>query len=206
MRPRILLACGFLWLAAVVAGTGLMLRFQNTPGRSAEAPPVWPEESRLHREPGTSTLILVAHPKCPCLGASLEELARLLAQSPARVTAHVVFFKPAEAGDDWPQTAAWRAAAAIPGVTVSTDDAGDQARLFGCETAGDTVFYDARGRLRFHGGITASRGEAGDNAGRTALDALLRGESPPQVRTPVFGCPLLTAGSNAASTFASWKK
>jgi hypothetical protein len=78
----------------------------------------------------------------------------------------------------------------IPGVTVHLDDAGREARLFASMTSGETLLFDAEGRLKFHGGITASRGHSGDNAGRDALEALLRGQASQQVITPVFGCSL----------------
>ena len=51
----------------------------------------------------------------------------------------------------------------------------------------------------FAGGITASRGHSGDNAGRSVLVALLHGAGPrpggPVARhtSPVFGCPLTNA-------------
>jgi hypothetical protein len=55
------------------------------------------------------------------------------------------------------------------------------------------ILYDAAGRLRFSGGITAARGHAGDNLGRSAIVELLEGDSPTATATPVFGCSLLEA-------------
>ena len=199
MKAAILIWCAVFWVAALAVGSAMLHRYQNTPGGSGQAPQTWPEGARLHREPGHGTLVMVAHPKCPCLQASLEELARLMAHHPPGVDVHVLFFKPTESGVEWSQTSAWRTAAAIPGVQVSTDDASDQAHLFGCQTAGETVFYDATGHLLFHGGITASRGESGDNAGRRSLEALLEGKSALQARTDVFGCSLFAAPTNSTS-------
>jgi hypothetical protein len=208
MKTAILVWCAVFWVAALAVGSAMLHRYQSTPGVSGQAPQTWPEGTHLHREPGHATLIMVAHPKCPCVKASFEELALLMAHHPVGVDVHVLFFKPTEAGGDWSQTSAWRAAAAIPGVQVSTDDASDQAHLFGCETAGDTVFYDADGRLCFHGGITASRGESGDNAGRRSLEALLQGKSALQARTEVFGCSLFATSTNSTSNhpFFLWIK
>jgi hypothetical protein len=45
--------------------------------------------------------------------------------------------------------------------------------------------------LLFAGGITAARGHAGDNAGRSAIETLLAGGRPGYDRTPVFGCPIV---------------
>lgn len=185
-----LVAGGALWLAALAGGLTSLSRYENTAGVSGDAPTRWPAASHLYRAQGRPTLVVVAHPKCPCFAASLESLAQLLARHPDRVTVHVIFFKPTEAGEDWAQTTAWRTASAVPGVIVSTDDESKQAHLFGCETAGDAVYYDAAGSLRFHGGLTAARGEAGACAGTEALDALLGGGGADGVRTPVFGCPL----------------
>jgi hypothetical protein len=190
MKPRTLIWCSLFWVVTMAAGTTLMLRYQNTPGSGGDAPPVWPEGSRLHYQSGRPILVMFAHPKCPCFHASLEELELMLAQNQGRVEAYVLFFKPIEAGEDWPKIVAWRTAAALKGVKVLTDEAGNEARIFGCETSGDAVFYDPEGRLRFHGGITPSRGETGDNAGRRALQEIIAGMPLSQIRTSVFGCPL----------------
>jgi hypothetical protein len=190
MKTGFLLLCGGLWLALLGTGTALMLRYESTPGASGQAPVEWPVASQLRRTPGEATLIMLAHPKCPCTGASLDELAALMAENRGHVTAHVLFLKPENAQDDWTKTTLWRTATAIPGVTVSTDHAGVEAARFGGETSGDVLLYDAQGRLAFHGGITVARGHVGGNAGHTALAALLAGNPTSQTHTPVFGCPL----------------
>lgn len=126
----------------------------------------------------------------PCTRASLGELERLAAQNPGKLRMIVFFFKPRGVTDDWAKTDTWRAAQSIPGVLVRTDEAGEQAQLFGVATSGDVVFYNAAGELQFHGGITAGRGHAGDNAGGRALLSLLEKQTPALVKTPVFGCSL----------------
>jgi hypothetical protein len=103
--------------------------------------------------------------------------------------------KPAGFGPGWEQTDLWRAAAALPGVTVLRDDEGIEARRFGVETSGQTLLYDRRGTLVFSGGITGSRGHAGDNAGEAALiDRLVRSTAD-HGSSNVFGCPLLSHSS-----------
>ena len=136
-------------------------------------------------------MIVFAHPKCPCTGASMEELNRILAQCSGKVAAHVLFFKPAGLPDSWVRTGLWATAAAIPGVAVHEDCDGEQARLFGAETSGYLVLYDPHGRLLFKGGITGSRAHAGDNAGENAVVALLTGHEASLAQTPVYGCSLL---------------
>jgi len=169
-----------------------MTRYDYTAGAAGQAPALWPTASGIQRAARGATLVMVAHPKCPCTRASLDELAALMAENHGTVTARVLFFRPEGTADDWAQTALWQAASAIPGVTVSSDVAGAEAKRFGGETSGDVLLYDAGGRLAFHGGVTATRGQAGTNAGQTALAALLHGTDPAQTRTPVFGCPLTT--------------
>ena len=193
MKSAFLLLCGGLWLALLGGGTAWMLRYENTSGTVGVAPAEWPGGSPLRRVRGEATLIMLAHPKCPCTGASMDELAALMAENAGRVSAHVLFLKPEKMQDDWTKTTLWRTAAAIPGVTVSTDDGGKEAARFGGETSGDVLLYDARGRLAFHGGITVARGHVGENAGHTSLNHLLAGDQTSQTRTPVFGCPLTAA-------------
>ncbi len=192
MKAGFLIISGGLWFALLGGGSALLARYESTAGPAGPAPAEWPEASPLRRAPGMATLVMVAHPQCPCTRASIEELAALLAEGAGRVTAHVVFLQPENGGADWTQGASWQAAAALPGVTVSADAAGAEAGRFGGETSGDVLLYDARGRLIFHGGITAARGRAGANAGRSTLTDLLAGHPTLRTRTPVFGCPLTT--------------
>jgi hypothetical protein len=44
--------------------------------------------------------------------------------------------------------------------------------------------------LLFQGGITASRGHEGENAGENAIVAIVNGRAAPQNKTLVFGCAL----------------
>jgi len=179
-----------LWLAVVVGATILMTRYSNTPGRGGQTPISWPKGSQIPTDSNRPTLVMFAHPHCPCTRASLGELERLLARVPGRLRAQVIFLKPAGTATDWEKTDLWRKASSIPGVSVGTDNAGSEARRFHAETSGQTLLYDPAGHLRFQGGITFARGHAGDNAGRTALEELLREGHSNQVKTPVFGCSL----------------
>jgi hypothetical protein len=60
-------------------------------------------------------------------------------------------------------------------------------------TSGETMLYDASGRLVFAGGITGSRGHGGDNAGEDAVVAALLGGSGGASEAPVYGCALRRA-------------
>jgi hypothetical protein len=182
---------GVFWLLAVGAGFVVLWNYQNASGRVGVTPQHWPAGTRIALAHDRATLIMFAHPRCPCTQAGIEELNRLLARSQGRVAAQVLFFKPGKAPADWTQTRLRQSAAAIPGVTVHEDLEGAQARLFGAETSGHVLLYDTRGQLLFQGGITGGRGHAGDNAGEQAVVSLLAGQAASLKQTRVFGCSLL---------------
>lgn len=181
---------GLLWVAGVGAGLGIVWRYENTPGVAAAPATFWPAESSLQRTQGIATLVMLAHPHCPCTRASIGELALLMAGCQGRVNAHVVFIRPDELSDEWVQTDLWRSAAAIPGVSVSLDAGGIEARKFHAETSGQVLLYGAAGQLLFSGGITGSRGHSGDNAGRDAIISLLTRGAAERDQALVFGCSL----------------
>ncbi|MGH8048848.1 MAG: RedB protein [Chthoniobacterales bacterium] len=181
-----------LWLAAVGCGTGILLVYDYTPGEAEGGiPKSWAASSRIPHSANLPTLIMFAHPQCPCTRASIGELAVLMAQCQGKVNAYVAFFQPKGSGADWTHTDLWRSAAAIPGVTVLADEDGREAADFEATTSGHVVLYDAGGRLLFSGGITESRGHSGDNEGRSAIVEVLKHGGPSGHTTPTFGCSLL---------------
>lgn len=107
--------------------------------------------------------------------------------------------------EGWERTGLWSSAAAISGVMVRADIDGEAARRFGAATSGQALLYAIDGRLLFSGGITESRGHEGDNAGRSAIAALVLGaKTATPAASPVYGCPLFNglplAGSSERST------
>jgi hypothetical protein len=188
--PTITTATATIWLTAVVAVLALIAKYANDPGRPGAIPHQWPAQSLIALDTDRPTLIMFVHPYCPCTRASLGELDSLMARCRGQFNAHVVFVKPAGLGEFQAKSDLWRRASAIPGVTVHSDSSGSETRLFHPETSGQTVLYDRDGRLLFQGGITISRGHAGDNPGRSALVALLNHQLVNEVETPVFGCSL----------------
>jgi hypothetical protein len=191
MTRRAIAGLFIVWLVVVAAGLAALWRYAQTPGPAAHAPGSWPAASRVARDTGRPTLVMFAHPKCACSRATIGELAVLMAHVQHKVAAHVLFYRPSGADSSWDRTDLWESAAAIPGVTVSSDENGAEAALFGSEASGQALLYDASGRLVFSGGITSARGHAGDNAGRSALMALLTNNLTARVEsTPVFGCTL----------------
>jgi hypothetical protein len=191
-RNKILLTTvlALTWVAALGYGMQALWKYETTAGPSAPVASAWPSGSTVRRQPDKPTLLMVAHPHCPCTRASIAELAQIMADAPHGITASVLFVKPSGAGPDWDDTELRRSAAAIPGVSVTTDDNGVEAALFGAKTSGHTLVFDRNGTLVFSGGITATRGHAGDNAGENAVLAALRQQTPVRERTAVFGCSL----------------
>lgn len=183
------------WLFAISIGLFILWDYENTPGVGTKPPDRWPAESLLQREPGRATLVMLAHPRCPCTRASIGELDALMTQSQGRLTAYVLFLKPAGFDDDWQKTDLWQSAAKIPGVKAVMDDGGTEARRFRAATSGQTVLYAPEGNLIFSGGITGSRGHSGDNAGRSAIVSLVTSGESLRAETFVFGCQLFDANS-----------
>ena len=182
-----ILATG-VWLLAAIAGLAVLWRYELTDRPVSPAPESWPEGTTLSRD-GRPTLVLVAHPLCPCTRASIGELSVLMARSVGRLDARVVFVEP-EGMAPARESASWQRAAAIPGVIVVSDPGGREAALFKASTSGHTVLYDAAGRLVFVGGITSARGHLGDNTGRSGILAWLGDSAAAPPTNPVFGCSL----------------
>src|SRR5262249_44484237 len=63
-------ALGLMWLVATASGMSLVWDYEYSPGDPAVAPARWPEASLLERTPGRATLVMMAHPHCPCTRAS----------------------------------------------------------------------------------------------------------------------------------------
>jgi hypothetical protein len=185
------------WIATVAYGLGTLFQYENSPGRVGPDPREW-ASTQIIRATDRPTLVMLAHPRCPCTAASLDELAQIMARLRGKVAAYVLLVKPKGAGRDWEDTKLRRSAEAIPGVQVIFDLDGAEARHFGAKTSGHTLLFGADGSLLFSGGITGSRGHAGDNAGEAALVALVNHQEPALTHTLVFGCSLAN-GSDTKS-------
>jgi hypothetical protein len=188
------------WLLAVAAGLFGMAKYERTPGSAARTPRHWPTGTGIALDGSRATLLMFAHPKCPCTRASIGELNRLLARCRGQVSPRILFFTPDNAAAEWTQTSLWPSAQAIPGVIVESDPGGKRAKQFGAETSGHVVLYNAGGELLFQGGITAGRGHAGDNSGESSVVALLSAQNASTQKTPVFGCALLNPSVFAPAT------
>jgi len=181
-----------IWLAALVTCMAFMSRYADKPGSAGLPPGQWPVESRIVLDTQHPTLLMFAHPQCPCTRASIRELEQLVSDCRGMVNAQVWFIKLAGTPTNWTDTDLWRSAAAIPGVTVHVDENGAEAQRFQSKTSGQTVLYAPSGELLFHGGITIARGHEGDNPGVDVIESLLQHKdaAPVAASTPVFGCEL----------------
>jgi hypothetical protein len=190
-KARVLLLAGTIsWLLVISFGLWILWGYENTPGKAAEPSSQWPADSKIQPARDHPTLVILAHPHCPCTRATIGELASILAHSQGRLTAYVLFVKPGGFPADWEKSDLWQSAASIPGVTVVIDEEGAEADRFHAATSGQTLLYDAGGRLLFSGGITGSRGHYGDNAGQTAIVSFVNSGAAERTETMVFGCPL----------------
>ncbi len=197
LRSRSVLLTSFavlLWLLLVGAGVWLFDRESFTPSLSGSPAGQWPEDSRISKAtlPADHTLVLALHPECPCSRATVDELGGILATTDKHLQARVLMVQYSNIPERAEDSPLWKQAAALPGVILVVDIDGAEARRFSAKTSGETRLYDTQGRLIFHGGITASRGHAGPNPGRSAVCDLVLGpreKSTPE-STPVFGCAL----------------
>jgi hypothetical protein len=202
----VLALAGVAWMFALTAGLRAMLNYEDGPAEIGNPPAEWPTGSIISRKPGMPTVIVFAHPKCPCTDATIGELSILMTRLQGKATASVFFVRPANFVDGWEKTELWHSAEAIPGVSVFSDPGGVEARRFGAQASGQTILYDAGGRMRFNGGITASRGHSGDNTGRSAIVSLVITGTSQTKRTSVFGCSLHDPTTRADKGDAAWLK
>jgi hypothetical protein len=180
------------WIAAVSSGFAMLWRYKSKPALAADgAPPArWPDDTQLRMTSRRSTLLLFAHPLCPCTRASVSELARLVPRLGADVSTLLVVVRPDDPSTEWARDDLERQAAAIPGVEVVRDDGGFEAQRFHATASGHALLYDADGRLRFSGGITAARGHEGESFGQRRIVSIVRTGRADRESSPVFGCAL----------------
>ncbi|MGE3262323.1 MAG: hypothetical protein AB7K68_11135 [Bacteriovoracia bacterium] len=179
-----------LWLAILTGGFWHLLIYANTEGVAARSTPDWPATSNLKRGTGQASLVVFAHPQCPCSAATLGELERLLPKTRNKIENFVVFVKPSGVSDDWAKEKLWQKSESIPGVHTHLDEGGKEATLFGAKTSGQVFLFDEKGKLVFSGGITPGRGHMGDNNGRSAVLAFAENKPNEIRKTPVYGCSL----------------
>jgi hypothetical protein len=188
---RLLAAAGAFWVLAVVTGFLILAQEEFTPVKASPQVALFPRSSTLQLVSDKPTLVLFAHPHCPCTRATLRELDGLLAQTQNRVSAIVVFTIPDGVPAGWEKGELWNAALTIPGLRIIRDPGGREAKQFEVQGSGHILLFASSGKLLFSGGITASRGHEGDNLGLTAVVSFILDGQASIRQTPVFGCSLL---------------
>lgn len=184
------------WVGLVGATCWAMFayEFERESGGSGRMVTRWPAGSQIAKVPGRPTLLMFLHPQCPCSRASMAELDRIwvLHDEQSKLSPHLVVVAtvPPDEPSDWLSTWTMQRAKEMPGATVYVDRDGREAQRFGATTSGTVMWFDADGRCRYAGGITASRGHEGGNIGRDSVEQLLRGENPSETRMPALGCRL----------------
>lgn len=189
-RQRLLLGAAIaLWVTAIALGARELWHYSQTPGKLAATPERWPVAAGRHIK-GKPAMVIFLHPECPCSRASVTELSRLIGRMPRDLSVTAYFLQ--LEGEAWSaeNSSLWKSVSRLPGVKIVPDAHGQMARVFGAETSGTTLLYDAEGRLRFRGGITSGRGHEGENESEEALISSLRDMKPQPTSTNVFGCSL----------------
>src|SRR5664279_1563711 len=97
------------WVAAVAFGVRTLFNYENTPGSLGASSETWPAV-KIERATDRPTLVMLAHPHCPCTAASVDELAQIMARLDGKVAAYVLLVRPVGAGLDWDDTALRRSA------------------------------------------------------------------------------------------------
>jgi len=200
VRRSLRFAVPIVWGFGIVAALYSLEHYKSLAGKAAAGAPA-ALTADAASTPGKPRLVMYVHPHCPCTRASLAEFEQLVAGAKARgqeLDFEVVVVVPPKMDPTWREGAIVRAAEQLVGVRVRTDLDAIEAREVGAFTSGHTLLVDAKGDVIFRGGITRSRGHAGDNAGTRALTELLHDRKPDVAATPVFGCPLFEPAACAS--------
>ncbi|MCU0866998.1 MAG: hypothetical protein MUC36_24705 [Planctomycetes bacterium] len=187
----VLAACG----ALVAAGTTLLLLHGTTAGARGATPTMLPPPvaTAVGAPAGAPLLLLAAHPQCPCLPATLEQLTAIDGSSPLL---RVLVFTPNPPPADWDPAATEYLRRLLPTGSFVADLDGQLALRLGLQTSGHLLLYGNDGTLRFDGGITMGRGHRGGNpAARSLQKALATANGPstsPRETPDAFGCAIGT--------------
>ena len=186
ISPAVALIC----VATAVYSFKLLHEFETTPGNQGQITNAWPSSNHMILDNTHATLIMFAHPRCTCSKASLQTLMRIVKESKSNSASKIFFYVPKNAEAQWKENENWKIAESIPGVKVEEDLDGAIAAEFGAKTSGHTFLYSPQGSLIFSGGLTDTRGAAGNSKGRQIILDYLVNQKHQENRIPVFGCEI----------------
>jgi hypothetical protein len=187
-----------LWLGLIAGGYAWLLGYSFAAGKTSAAPRTLPSSWASPTSPARPQLLLALHPHCPCSLATIRELAKILTRAPHTSDVTVLMYKPASEPDSWLKGTLFDECRRM-NCQIRPDPDGQMAASLGSLTSGQVLLYGADGRLRYQGGITASRGHEGDNEGERAVIEILRGSRASYKSMPVFGCPIQEEPTNGYS-------
>jgi len=182
-----------LWVITIGVGIFVLMKYEFTPGIGGMPGAHWPSNTQIPLSIDRPTLVMFVHPQCPCTRASIIELGKLITNYKNRLKAYVLLFSPKSVPSGWDRTALRNSAQSIPGVIVLSDIDGIEASRFHSVTSGQTMIYNPHGQLLFSGGITAARGQEGDNPSLNSAKLALDIQSSKTRKTLVFGCSLISS-------------
>lgn len=149
----------------------------------------WPLRSTLYHKAGQRQFVVFVDPHVLRAYTTIHKASQLRATS--GVTGIVCLVGPPDASDRWFDSVL-TGALKSSGLAVMHDRGGVEAALFGAETSGVCLGYDASGRLRYRGDLAPALHEPDDNRVEAARRALSRTEAMPDrmVNRPTTGVPL----------------
>lgn len=193
---------GIIWAALVAVGFFQLWKYDTEPGLLGMAPPHWPADSQLKLSKTGSTLVVFAHPRCPCTRASLEELSKLMEEIHNKAVVKIVFYKPEKFGIDWVKTDLWEKAKKISNAENFIDVTGKEIELFQAKTSGQVYVYDKDSSLVYSGGITRGRGHVGPSRGSQVIKKYVFDGVIEESGVSVFGCSLFHDGEESEKDIA----
>lgn len=182
------------WAVAVVVAFGALWRYGNTPGEQDALPAGWVAPAGLAVAEGRPTLVLFAHPRCPCTRATMAAIERLQRDVPVGFATRVVFYEPVGVDAAWREGGLWSRAGKLVDAHVIADPGGEIAASAGARVSGHVALVGEDGAALFQGGLTPSRGHEGDSLGLLSVRAILRDRrdmEPVGRVAPVYGCSIL---------------
>lgn len=190
MKPSVFLP-SLIWIAIVATGVARFHQYERAPGSQRPVPGLWPDASEIHLNENAFTVVMFAHPRCPCTISSLDEFKALRSCLPGRF--EIRFWMPENADKNWTDAPLCQRAQGIPNISVNPDINGIEARRFSALTSGHVVVFRPDRSCAYSGGLTTGRGQSNAGLSGFRVCAILKEQGLGRSNPPVFGCPLFDA-------------